>query len=200
MTKNRVYTLGLWINISTDGGATSTPIRGKIHADQHGMWIDPDNSNYILAAHDGGISVSYDKGENWRNLIEELPLAQFYNVEYDFHEPFRVYGSVQDHHSFYSEVDSQPGQGQNKAHRMGLYPGSRRKHPCGGSPGTTIPFMHRSFTENWPKQLLRGIRTTWNGYFIPPSPTSPNTGDSGWLLPCSPTTIPISFTMECNTY
>ena len=107
--QNRVYTLGLWINISTDGGATFEPIRRKIHADQHGMWIDPDNSNYILAAHDGGISVSYDKGENWRNLIEELPLAQFYNVEYDNNEPFRVYGSVQDHHSFYSEVDLSNG-------------------------------------------------------------------------------------------
>jgi len=107
--ENRVYTLGLWINISTDGGATFEPIRRKIHADQHGMWIDPDNSNYILAAHDGGISVSYDKGENWRNLIKELPLAQFYNVEFDNNEPFRVYGSVQDHHSFYSEVDLSEG-------------------------------------------------------------------------------------------
>jgi photosystem II stability/assembly factor-like uncharacterized protein len=107
--EDRVYTLGLWINISTDGGATFEPIRRKIHADQHGMWIDPDNSNYILAAHDGGISVSYDKGENWRNLIEELPLAQFYNVEFDNNEPFRVYGSVQDHHSFYSEVDLSNG-------------------------------------------------------------------------------------------
>jgi photosystem II stability/assembly factor-like uncharacterized protein len=107
--ENRVYTLGLWINVSSDGGATSEPILEKIHADQHGMWIDPDNSNYILAAHDGGISVTYDKGENWRNLIEELPLAQFYNIEYDMHEPFRVYGSIQDHHSFYSEVDLSDG-------------------------------------------------------------------------------------------
>jgi photosystem II stability/assembly factor-like uncharacterized protein len=41
--ENRIYTLGLWINISTDGGATFEPIRRKIHADQHGMWIDPDN-------------------------------------------------------------------------------------------------------------------------------------------------------------
>ena len=112
--ENRLYTMGLWINISTDGGATSTPIRGKIHADQHGMWIDPDNSSYILAAHDGGISVSYDKGENWRNLIEELPLAQFYNVEFDMQEPFRVYGSVQDHHSFYSEVDLSNGKDKIK--------------------------------------------------------------------------------------
>ncbi|MDF1574572.1 MAG: hypothetical protein P1P86_05210 [Bacteroidales bacterium] len=107
--ENRIYTLGLWINISSDGGATFDPIRGKIHADQHGMWIDPGNSNYILAAHDGGISVSYDKGENWRNLIKELPLAQFYNVEFDHSNPFRVFGSVQDHHSFYSEVDLSRG-------------------------------------------------------------------------------------------
>lgn len=107
--ENRVYTLGLWINISTNAGATFTPIRGKIHADQHGMWIDPDNSNYILAAHDGGISVSYDMGENWRNLIKELPLAQFYNVEIDNSDPFRVFGSIQDHHSFYSEVDLSRG-------------------------------------------------------------------------------------------
>jgi len=107
--EDRVYTLGLWINISTDGGATFEPIRQKIHADQHGMWIDPDNSNYILAAHDGGISVSYDMGENWRSLVSELPLAQFYNVEYDMHEPFRVYGSIQDHHSFYTEVDLSDG-------------------------------------------------------------------------------------------
>jgi photosystem II stability/assembly factor-like uncharacterized protein len=107
--ENRVYTLGLWINVSTDGGATFKPIEEKIHADQHGMWIDPDNSNYILAAHDGGISVSYDKGENWRSFIKELPLAQFYNVACDMKDPFRVYGSIQDHHSFYSEVDLSNG-------------------------------------------------------------------------------------------
>ena len=107
--EDRVYTLGLWINVSTDAGATFEPILGKIHADQHGMWIDPDNSNYILAAHDGGISVSYDRGENWRSLIPELPLAQFYNVAYDMHEPFRVYGSIQDHHSFFTEVDLSDG-------------------------------------------------------------------------------------------
>ncbi len=107
--EDRVYTLGLWINVSVDGGATFEPIRRKIHADQHGMWIDPDNSNYILATHDGGLSVTYDKGENWRSLVDVLPLAQFYNVEYDMSEPFRVFGSIQDHHSFYTEVDLSGG-------------------------------------------------------------------------------------------
>jgi len=107
--ENRIYTLGLWINVSSDGGATFSPFRNKIHVDQHGMWIDPDNSSYIIAAHDGGISISYDMGKNWRNLIQELPLAQFYNVEYDMSDPFRVYGSIQDHHSFYTRVDLSGG-------------------------------------------------------------------------------------------
>ncbi len=107
--ENRVYTLGLHINVSTDGGATFSSIKDKIHMDQHGMWIDPDNSNYILAAHDGGISVTYDKGKNWRSFIEELPLAQFYNIEYDLNEPFGVYGSIQDHHSFHGLVDLSGG-------------------------------------------------------------------------------------------
>ncbi len=106
--ENTIYSLGIWLNQSFDGGATFTSIR-DIHADHHGMWIDPDNSNYILSAHDGGLSVSYDKGANWRSFISELPLAQFYNIEFDHAEPFRVYGSIQDHHSFYSEVDMRRG-------------------------------------------------------------------------------------------
>jgi photosystem II stability/assembly factor-like uncharacterized protein len=105
---NTIYSLGIWLNQSFDSGETFKDIR-EIHADHHGMWIDPDNSNYLLSAHDGGVSVSYDRGENWRCLIEELPLAQFYNIEFDYAEPFRVYGSIQDHHSFYSEVDMSRG-------------------------------------------------------------------------------------------
>jgi photosystem II stability/assembly factor-like uncharacterized protein len=103
-----IYSLGIWLNQSFNSGETFTDIR-EIHADHHGLWIDPDNSNYLLSAHDGGVSVSYDQGKNWRSLIEELPLAQFYNIEFDYAEPFRVYGSIQDHHSFYSEVDISHG-------------------------------------------------------------------------------------------
>jgi hypothetical protein len=136
--ENRVYTLGLWINISTDGGATFSPDRGKIHMDQHGMWIDPDNSNYILATHDGGVSVSYDKSEKWRNLIKELPLAQFYNVAFDNSDPFRVFGSVQDHHSFYTEVDLSHGRDKVRP--------TEWKY----TRATITPFMPPSFTGNWP--------------------------------------------------
>ena len=102
--ENTVYTMGLMLNQSTDGGKTFRTLRGP-HADHHGLWIDPENSDYLLNVQDGGLTISYDKGKNWKYPIEVLPLAQFYNVAYDLSTPFRVFGSIQDHHSFYAEVD-----------------------------------------------------------------------------------------------
>jgi len=102
--ENTIYTMGLGLNVSNDGGKTFRRLPG-MHADNHGLWIDPDNSNYLLNVHDGGASVSYDAGKRWRNFIEELPLAQFYNVAYDNSEPFRIFGSIQDHHSWFGPVD-----------------------------------------------------------------------------------------------
>lgn len=106
--ENTLYTLGIWLNKSTDGGKTFKAIR-EPHADHHGLWIDPNNPNYLLNVQDGGLTISYDQGDTWKHPIEELPLAQFYNIAYDFATPFRVYGSIQDHHSFYGEVDFSRG-------------------------------------------------------------------------------------------
>jgi len=106
--ENTLYIMGIPLSKSTDGGKTFTQLRGP-HADHHGLWIDPDNGNYLLNVQDGGLTISYDQGETWKYPIQELPLAQFYNVEYDLSTPFRVFGSIQDHHSFYTEVDMSRG-------------------------------------------------------------------------------------------
>jgi photosystem II stability/assembly factor-like uncharacterized protein len=106
--ENILYTMGIQLNQSTDGGKTFKSLRG-MHVDHHGLWIDPANSDYLLNVQDGGLSISYDKGKNWKIPIKELPLAQFYNVAYDFSTPFRVFGSIQDHHSFYGPVDLSRG-------------------------------------------------------------------------------------------
>lgn len=105
---NTIWTMGLFLNKSSDGGKSFTQIR-KMHMDHHGLWIDPNNPNYLLNVQDGGLAISYDKGENWRSPIEELPLAQFYNISYDFSEHFKIVGSIQDHHSFIGEVDLSRG-------------------------------------------------------------------------------------------
>jgi len=106
--ENTVYTLGINLNQSTDGGKTFHPLRGP-HVDHHGLWIDPENPNYLLDVQDGGLTISYDKGATWKYPIEPLPLAQFYNVAFDMSTPFRVFGSIQDHHSFYAPVDLSRG-------------------------------------------------------------------------------------------
>lgn len=106
--ENILYTMGIQLNQSTDGGRTFRSLRG-MHVDHHGLWIDPANSDYLLNVQDGGLAISYDKGKNWKIPIKELPLAQFYNVAYDFSTPFRVFGSIQDHHSFYGPVDLSRG-------------------------------------------------------------------------------------------
>ena len=38
--ENTIYTLGLGLNVSRDGGKTFTTLRG-MHGDHHGLWIDP---------------------------------------------------------------------------------------------------------------------------------------------------------------
>ncbi|MFN8209729.1 MAG: hypothetical protein U0T33_02010 [Bacteroidales bacterium] len=106
--ENTIYTMGLMLNQSTDGGKTFKTLYGP-HADHHGLWIDPANPNYLLNVQDGGLTISYDKGRTWKYPIDVLPLAQFYNVAFDMSVPFRVFGSIQDHHSFFASVDLSNG-------------------------------------------------------------------------------------------
>jgi photosystem II stability/assembly factor-like uncharacterized protein len=103
----RIYVMGLGLNLSEDGGKTFRQLRG-MHGDHHGLFIDPANSGYLVNANDGGVYVSYDHGENWRFFVE-IPAVQFFNVAHDMASPFQVYGSIQDHGSRRGVVDLSQG-------------------------------------------------------------------------------------------
>jgi len=103
----RVYLLGIRLHVSEDGGRSFRALDG-MHVDQHGLYIDPNNSDYLVANNDGGVYVSYDGGRNWRFFVD-LPVVTFFNVGYDMAEPFRVYGSVQDHGSYSRPMDLSRG-------------------------------------------------------------------------------------------
>ena len=102
--ENKIYLMGLSLNVSEDGGKTFHRLSG-MHGDHHGLWIDPDNSDYLVNVNDGGVVISYDGGENWKNYTDDFPLVQFFNVGYDMDDPFHVYGSIQDHGSRRGIVD-----------------------------------------------------------------------------------------------
>lgn len=106
--ENTIYTMGLGLNVSNDGGKTFRGLRG-MHGDHHGLWIDPDNSDYLVNCNDGGIVISYDAGETWRRFTDNLPAVQFFNIWYDMDTPFHVYGSIQDHGSQRGAVDISRG-------------------------------------------------------------------------------------------
>jgi len=187
--ENTIYTLGIWLNQSFDAGETTKSIRA-IHVDHHSLWIDPDNSNYLLSAHDGGVSVSYDKGKNWRSLIKELPLAQFYNIAYDNHEPFRVYGSIQDHHSFYSEVDMSRGRDNFKPTEWKYTIGAEgSSHVIDLRDNNTILAslfygkLAKATVENYPKDMEYVLPSTYpdetefRGQWMAPTILSPHNPD-----------------------
>ncbi len=100
MNENRVYTLYSGVNVSEDGGLTfGESITESIHPDHHAWFIDPANPDRIFDGNDGGMAISYDRGETWRH-IENLPLGQFYHVNVDNEIPYNIYGGLQDNGSW----------------------------------------------------------------------------------------------------
>lgn len=94
---NRIYVMNFNIMDSEDGGKTLTrfPSKSK-HVDNHVIWIDPNDTDYVLVGCDGGVYESYDRGQNWLYKAN-LPLAQFYDITADNSVPFYyVYGGAQD--------------------------------------------------------------------------------------------------------
>ncbi len=79
---------------SIDGGESFAPI-ATTHADNHGLWIDPEDSNRMIQGNDGGACVSFNGGLSWSTIYNQ-PTAEFYHVTTDTRTPYRVYGAQQD--------------------------------------------------------------------------------------------------------
>jgi photosystem II stability/assembly factor-like uncharacterized protein len=96
----RLYLLGAQWYTSDNGGKSfgANPFN-RIHGDYHALWIDPKDSNHLIAGSDGGIHFSYDRGINW-DFVNTIPLGQFYEVGFDFRKPYWIYGGLQDNGSW----------------------------------------------------------------------------------------------------
>ncbi len=62
--------------------------------DHHDMWIDHTDADRMAVAHDGGVSISENRGASWFKV--QLPLAQMYHVQVDTAVPYNVLGNRQD--------------------------------------------------------------------------------------------------------
>jgi photosystem II stability/assembly factor-like uncharacterized protein len=82
-----------WVK-SEDGGKTFKRMPVP-HGDNHDVWINPKNSQYMIQGNDGGANVSLDGGRTWSTQLNQ-PTAEIYQVALDDQYPYRIYGAQQD--------------------------------------------------------------------------------------------------------
>ena len=97
--ENTVVKAGLYGSISKDGGETFESL-GNMHPDIHDMVFDINNSDVMYVGTDGGVYRSWNKGVTME-IVENLPLSQFYHISVDNEEPYNIYGGLQDNGSWY---------------------------------------------------------------------------------------------------
>ena len=100
--ENRLWNLWTYVSKSEDGGKTFETILdyGKgVHPDHHAFWQHPTDPNFMIEGNDGGINISRDNGVNWR-FVENIPVAQFYHINYDMEIPYNIGGGMQDNGSW----------------------------------------------------------------------------------------------------
>jgi len=92
--ENKVYVLNAPMLKSIDGGKSFSRISNP-HGDQHHLWINPNNSNNIILANDGGGCITFNGGQSWSSENNQ-PTAQFYRVIADDRYPYYLYAGQQD--------------------------------------------------------------------------------------------------------
>jgi photosystem II stability/assembly factor-like uncharacterized protein len=90
------YVLGISASRTVDGGKTFTSDAGRgVHADQHALWINPNNGKHMILGCDGGIYVTYDRSKTWSHL-NHVAIGQFYHAAMGPRRDYWVYGGLQD--------------------------------------------------------------------------------------------------------
>ncbi len=96
----RLWVHGAQMFTSDDGGRTFRQnIVTRIHGDYHAMWINPADSNFMIAGSDGGIHITRDRGHTW-DFVNTYPLGQFYEIGLDMQRPYHICGGLQDNNAW----------------------------------------------------------------------------------------------------
>jgi len=91
-----VYVMQTSMYRSEDGGKTFVAWKGAPGGDDnHVLWIDPTNSNWMVMGSDQGAVASLDGGRTWSSWYNQ-PTAQMYHLSTDNRWPYWIYGMQQD--------------------------------------------------------------------------------------------------------
>ncbi|WP_027000258.1 VPS10 domain-containing protein [Eisenibacter elegans] len=119
---NRLYIFGVPSLESADGGKTWAEMapysQSGVHVDHHVLLINPKNSNHLILGNDGGLYVSYDRGQHFDHL-NNVAVGQFYTVTVDMETPYNIYGGLQDNGVYFGSSKSVPKRSKDWESLMG---------------------------------------------------------------------------------
>ncbi|WP_293294790.1 hypothetical protein [Allomuricauda sp.] len=119
---------GLSGSISRDGGKTFKNL-GNMHSDIHDIVFSIKDSGIMYVGTDGGVYRTWDGGTTME-IVENLPLSQFYHISVDDAEPYNIYGGLQDNGSWWGPSSSPGGVEARDWNSVGAGDGFRvLKHP-----------------------------------------------------------------------
>ena len=183
--ENKVFKVDLMLLMSTNGGKSFGPVSGSAHGDFHDVWIDPEDSNKLIAGDDGGLWRSLDGGTEWEHFVN-LPVSQFYHVSVDDHDPYRVYGGLQDNSSWVGDSSYPDGVSNSRWENMfggdGFWmwpdpsdPDYLYAESQGGSLGRVNRYTHEARAiAPYARYSEKKLRFNWNTP-VQISPTDKNT-------------------------
>lgn len=93
-----VYSLGLNIMRSTNGGVNFSSVSSGVHVDQHALWISKVDPMRMYSGNDGGFYTTTNGASTWA-FASGLPITQFYAGAIDPSNPARLLGGTQDNNT-----------------------------------------------------------------------------------------------------
>jgi photosystem II stability/assembly factor-like uncharacterized protein len=95
-----IYEGGTTCHRSVDGGETWVDIartyQWGAHPDWHGYTFDPNDPRVLYAGTDGGLFISYDRGDTWIARNDGLATVQFTGIGVHPWDPYIAIGGTQD--------------------------------------------------------------------------------------------------------
>ena len=109
----RLWITGSSFNSSSDGGKTwagrgGPRFFGRAFGDFRSLWIDPQDSDRMIATSDGGVFQSFDGGRTSRHAMT-IRGGEVYALGLDMESPYHIYAGLQDHESWKGPVDGWSG-------------------------------------------------------------------------------------------
>ncbi len=101
---DRIWITGSSFNHSSDGGKTwggrgGARVFGRAFGDFRSLWIDPEDTDRMIATSDGGVFQSFDGGRTCEHY-QSIRGGEVYALGVDMDTPYNIYAGLQDHESW----------------------------------------------------------------------------------------------------